>query len=446
MITFTTRANDRWDLIAGDLWQLPELGWAIAEANPDIADSLVLRAGISLILPELRSLRRPLTAANPAREDDGEFQQLPPQPPSPIVPPSGGGGSVVFPITIAQGGTGGVTAQEALQNLGAVALASVGAVGGIAGLDGSGKVSAANLPPFQSPLTFPIAVNQGGTGANTAAAARANLGAIALSDVPASIPPSAIGVSVAPLVSGLVPVSNLPLYPTLSSLGGIPLTQKGAVNGVAPLDFNSLVPSLNLPPYPTLASLGALAASSRGAANGVAPLSADALVPVANLPQYPTLASLGAASLSANQTFSGLNKFSGVFSVTGSTTNLIDLNVGAIANAYYWFNPTNTANVGQRLSDIVKISNGNLVLRHLTDNYSAVTFQWQFTASGNLICPGMVQAASFASNPTGASFIPGGFYYNTTLGCLVYSGAGPAGSPSAGTISWRRMDTNAIVT
>jgi hypothetical protein len=270
--TFTTRANDRWDLIAGDLWQLPELGWAIAEANPDIADNLILSAGINLTLPELRSLRRPLTAANPAREDDGEFQQLPPQAPSPIVPPSGGGGSVVFPITVAQGGTGGITAQEALQNLGAVALASVGAIGGVAGLDGSGRVSVANLPP----------------------------------------------------------------YPTLSSLGGIPLTQKGAVNGVAPLDFNSLVPSLNLPPYPTLTSLGGVStttfdnaialkldASARNAANGVAGLDVNLLLALSQIPLdqfFP---------FTAGASFRGGN-------IPGVGTTLVQAGVDASGNPRLW--------------------------------------------------------------------------------------------------------------
>lgn len=148
MNTFTTRANDRWDLIASDLWQLPELGWAIAEANPDIADNLILSAEISLTLPELRSLRRPLTAANPAREDDGEFQQLPPQAPSPIVPPSGGGGSVVFPITVAQGGSGVDNAVAALEVFGGIAKNTKGVPNGVAPLDGAALVPSLNLPPY----------------------------------------------------------------------------------------------------------------------------------------------------------------------------------------------------------------------------------------------------------------------------------------------------------
>ena len=84
----TTAPLDRWDLIAQRLWDIPELGWAIAEVNPDLAGYLVLPAGLPLVIPELRSLRRPLTAANPAREDDGAFPELPPDTPRPITPPT----------------------------------------------------------------------------------------------------------------------------------------------------------------------------------------------------------------------------------------------------------------------------------------------------------------------------------------------------------------------
>lgn len=41
----------------------------------------------------------------------------------------------------------------------------------------------------------------------------------------------------------------VPTYPTLSDLGGIASTEKGANNGVATLDANGLVPSTQLPSY-----------------------------------------------------------------------------------------------------------------------------------------------------------------------------------------------------
>lgn len=154
--------------------------------------------------------------------------------------------------------------------------------------------------------TFPIGLTEGGTGATTAIGARAALGAVGFADIPASIPPSAIGVTVAPLVSGFVPMSFLPAYPTLSSLGGIDTAAIGTT--IAPL-VSGLVPVGNLPAYPTLTSLGGVStatytaglalkldAALRSAANGVAPLGADSLVPSTFLPVYPTLDSLGAAS------------------------------------------------------------------------------------------------------------------------------------------------------
>lgn len=161
--------------------------------------------------------------------------------------------------------------------------------------------------------TFPISIEQGGHGATTATGARAALGAVGFADIPASIPPSAIGSTIAPLVAGLVPVVNLPAYPTLGSLGGVSAAALNAAVGstIAPL-VAGLVPLGNLPAYPTLASLSGVStatytaglalkidAAQRSAANGVAPLGADSLVPSSFLPAYPTLASLGALASSA---------------------------------------------------------------------------------------------------------------------------------------------------
>jgi hypothetical protein len=298
MNTFTTRPNDRWDLIAGDLWQLPELGWAIAEANPDIADNLILSAGISLTLPELRSLRRPLTAANPAREDDGEFQQLPPQSPSPIVPPSGGGGSVVFPID----------------------------------------------------------------------------------------------------TGGFVPITNLPPYPTLTSLGAVSTTT-----------FDNAI-ALKLD------------ASARNAANGVAGLDAGLLLALNQIPLGQFFPFTAGAS------------FRGGGGIPSVGTTLVQAGVDGSGNPRLWL-VNASAPAGNRLKSITVAANGNIQLRHHADNGTDGNVL-EHTASGNILTNGTVRCGSGISHFTGANFVPGALYFRSDISMLIYSDG----------TNWRRMDTNAIVT
>lgn len=309
---------------------MPELGWAIAEANPDLAELLALPAGINVAVPALESLRRPLTAANPARDEGGGFIEVPGGP-SPVPSPSPSPGPAIqFPITIAQGGTEAITSQQALINLGAIAIAT-----------------------------------------------------------------------------------------------------KGVPGGVAPLDAGALVPSINLPPYPTLGSLGGVPIAAIGAADGVAPLGADSRVPATNLPT-------NLAYVDNSQTFTGQKTFNGGLFCSSYTFRSDISHTALIGNAIYFFWLPNAAN--QKLSDIVKITNGNLQVRHLNDNYASILYTWEFTSSGNFLAPGIVRYGSFSTNPTAATNIVGGVYYNTILGVLLYSG-----TAGTGTTAWRRFDTNAVV-
>ena len=389
MIKFVTRPGDRWDLIAKDVWQLPELAWAIAQENPLLAGILMLDGGIEINIPALESLRAPLTAANPARNQASGFAEVPGSA-SPLPTPTPTPSAIQFPIRIAQGGTEATTSQQALVNLGAIAIATKGISGGVAPLDATSLVPIANLPPFQAPLTFPISIGLGGTGANTA-------------------------------VAGLV------------ALGGLPLAQKGVASGVAPLDATSLVPIANLPPFQApltfpisiglggtgantavagLVALGGLPLAQKGVASGVAPLDVSTKLPVANLPINTNLIDV-AQTITAGKTFSG-----GLYS-TGTPPKLDATNTGLISTAFYFFFLSNTTN--QKLSDLIKVANGNIQLRHLSDTYSTVLSLWEFTVSGNTLLPGALRTGVFTANPTAASNIPGGVYYNSTLKRLVMS-------------------------
>ena len=115
-----------------------------------------------------------------------------------------------------------------------------------------------------------------------------SLGAISL---------AAIGVSIAPLSAGVVPLSNLPAYPTLTSLGGV---STGAIGvSIAPLSAG-VVPLSNLPAYPTLTSLGGVSTGAIGVS--VASL-VGGVVPVNQIPlpvQFQLLARTGAVATDFN--------------------------------------------------------------------------------------------------------------------------------------------------
>ena len=130
-------------------------------------------------------------------------------------------------VPVEKGGTGANNAAEACGNLGAIPTSKRGAAGGVASLDSSGKVPSSQLPSMDY-----IPTNQKG----------AVNGVATLNS------------------SGQVPSSQLP------SLNYIPTSQKGAASGVASLDSAGKVPSSQLP------SMDYIPTNQKGAANGVATL------------------------------------------------------------------------------------------------------------------------------------------------------------------------------
>ena len=79
----------------------------------------------------------------------------------------------------------------------------------------------------------------------------------------------------------------------LPETNGIPISDKGVAGGVATLDSTGKVPSSQLP------SMNYIPTSQKGAANGVAPLNASAAVPVANGGTGATSASAACSNLGA---------------------------------------------------------------------------------------------------------------------------------------------------
>jgi hypothetical protein len=136
-------------------------------------------------------------------------------------------------------------------------VANKGVVNGYAALDGTGKVPAAQLPAFQSPLGF--------TAENTANKGVANgypsLGA-----------------------TGTVPAAQLPPFQSPLGFTAENAANKGTSNGYAGLDGTGKVPAGQLPPFQSPLGFTAENTANKGVANGYASLDGTGKVPSAQLP------------------------------------------------------------------------------------------------------------------------------------------------------------------
>lgn len=164
-----------------------------------------------------------------------------------------------------------------------VTTAELGAANGVAQLDATGKVPSAQLPTVYTGAVSSVNGLVGNvvlTATNVSAVATSAVGAasgVAQLDSTSRLPAAQLPATA--LVSGQLAVANG--IATLDGTGKLPASQLNApVTSV-----NTLTGAVNL----TAANVGAIATGARGTANGVASLDVNALVPIA---QIPSLASL----------------------------------------------------------------------------------------------------------------------------------------------------------
>lgn len=503
MVTATKTAisknNDRWDLIADRELGVAELGWAIAAVNPDLSGYLVLPAGLELVVPDATTLRRPLTAANPAREDDGDFLALPADNSVTVAPTGGGVVGNFVPLEAV-----GVTVAPLVNNF--VPINFLPAYPTASSLD----------VVTNATYTAGLAVKADLSAVNTALALKADLSAVS-SALALKADSSAVSTALGSKVDASTYTAGLALKADASALtsglankvdtsaytAGLALkldaSLRNAASGVAGLDTNSLILSSQIPtflqfqliaraavtPVIDLNNLTQNHASVRwidGAAHTNQP---SFLTTGGTLLQYDALFSGGAgvtnlwktqeyiapsgrvaerqqnngtwgswverAYLNRSQLFTSLQDFTASATFKGGTTpaittTLVQGGVDSSGRPVVWL-VNASATAGNRLKSLAVASNGNIIFGHHADDGTAgVTVQ--LTTSGNLLADGTVRPGSGSSAFTGAQFVPGATFFRTdiatTPGVLVANSAGTVIN-STGDLSysdgerWRRL-------
>lgn len=245
-------------------------------------------------------------------------------------------------VSSVNGSTGAVTITAI--SIGALATSQRGAANGVASLDSSTKVPLAQIPniPGAQITSGLVNIDRIPTGSSGTTVA---LGNHTHPYVPTSEKGAASGVATLD-GAGKVPLAQIPNLSVVSSVNGqvglvvltaadvsaVPLTQKGAVNGVASLDSASLIPVAQIPdlsgakitsgfidiarlPTGTASNQVALgnhthpyiATLDKGVPGGVAGLDSGGKVPIGQLPTGTTFSSVSVGNHNHDDVYASTN-------------------------------------------------------------------------------------------------------------------------------------------
>jgi hypothetical protein len=391
--TVETRLGDRLDLLAG-VYLLDPMKWEqITALNPglNLSVGLYLEPGLLIEIPALMPEKIPdlLPWNNP--EDIQIFEPV-------EVPPD------VQP---------GANPDEILSGSGWLTPAQIKAL--------------LQIPNY----SFPLSIEEGGTSATTAQGARDSIGAASLADISNLTTGLALKADASAVSAALAfKADSISVSDALAlKLDTSVFTSEIALKLDTSVYNAGIALKLDTSVYDAGIALK-LDTAARNAANGVAGLDGNSLLAIGQIPLNNFFGFTGGASFRGVPTPA----------IPAVTTTLTQAGVTADGMPIYWF-VNASATTGNRLKSITVAANGNIQIRHHSDD-GTVGNILESTASGNTLTNGTFRPGSGSTTFTGASFVPGAIYYQTNIlgdsgvGCAIYSDGS----------AWRRMGNGSLVT